>query len=82
MGVIRFDDQQAGVAAPEQLVVEPLAVQDDVREAAAVLIALLDVGFELYRPSRQVRLGEGGGLGPEAFDGLGRVVGFRRTGLS
>jgi hypothetical protein len=81
MGVIGFDDEQPGVAASEQLVVEPPAVDDDVREPTVVPIALLDVGFELHRPPRQVLPGERGRLGPEAFDGLGRVVRFRGIGL-
>jgi hypothetical protein len=79
--VIGLDHQEAGIAAPQQLVVEPLAVDDDVREAAAVPVTSLDVVLELHRPSRQLLLGERGGLGAEALDRLGRVVRLGRNGL-
>src|SRR6266700_4209851 len=71
--VVGLDDEQPGVAEAEQLIVEPLAVDDDVREQTPVPVPLLDVELELHRPPEELRARVRGRLGPEALDGLDRM---------
>src|SRR5262249_12040714 len=74
-----LDDERTGGAAPEQAAVEALAVDDDVGEAPAVAVASLDVALELHGPSAQVRVRVRRGFGPEALDGLPRMMRLGRV---
>ena len=74
MAPVGRDDQEPGVAPFEQDVVEPPAVDRDVREPAAVHVARLHVVLERDRAPLQLRLGERRGLGSEALDRFRRVV--------
>lgn len=73
------EHQEPGVAAAQELVVEPTALDDDVGESPTVLIARLDVAFELHHPAGQMPRGEPGCLGTEALDTLRGMVRLRRV---
>ena len=79
MEAVGRDDQQPGVAAGQEVVVEPVAVDLHVGQEPAVAVPALAVEAEPDRPALQAPAGEGGGLRPEAahravrVDGLGRV---------
>ena len=76
---VRGDHQDPGVPLAEQLVVEPLAVEQHVREAPAVEVARLDVTFEPHHPTEQATARVRGRLGPEAANGTRRVMGLGRV---
>src|SRR5581483_8635480 len=79
VGAVGRDDQQPGVALGEELVVEPVAVEVDVGQEAAVAVPALPVEAQPDGPAQEPSAGVGGGVGAEAadrpmrVDGLGRV---------
>ena len=80
MGVVGLDHEKTRVAATQEHVLEPRALEVDVGKPAAVDVVGLDVVLQPYplaeqTPGREVR-----GLGPVALDRLCRVVGLGRVG--
>ena len=77
--VVGLDHEEARVTLGEQLVVEAVAVDVDVGEAAPVDVVGLDVVLEPDDPAREPALRVRGRLRSEAFHRLRRVVRLGRV---
>jgi hypothetical protein len=74
MRAVWRDDEQAGVAPPEEVVVEALAVNDDVGEPAPVDVSCFNVTLEANHTPGETPRGVRRGFRSEALDGLGGVM--------